>query len=239
MFRYPFPWDLFAGLARDLPAGRRSLAREAAEMTGRMNPPPVVQGVDEIPSAGAMMVAVNHYQRRGLWIAWTASAVTAAVAARRGGDPPIRWLVTGGLRWRQWEGKGGEVPLMRQLLRRVADVYGMTALPLSGSGRRAAALRAWLRFSEQGEVLGVFPEGLAGRHAALGRPEEGFDALARWLAAHAIPIVPCGVTEVEGRLRVCFGSRVYLTTEDAPGERVMEAIAALVPREQRGPWEGN
>lgn len=232
MARHPFPWDRFLALAADLPSGRHSLAGDAYAMVERIEPAPVVMGAERIPAVGGCVVAANHYQRRGLWIAWPGAVITASVGARRGQDPPVHWLVTGGLRLAQWKNAGPEVPLSGALMQRVALTYGMVALPLSKTRRRAAALRRWLGLARSGKVLGIFPEGLGGRSDGLRPPTAGFDALCRLLAD--VPWVPAGIYEVDDQLCVQFGPPLRLTGEDGQGERVMAAIAALLPAERRG-----
>lgn len=230
MARYPFPWDRFLGLMRDVPAGRRSLLADCRAMVSRVEPPPLVDGAHLIPAAGPLVVAANHYQRRGLWIAWPGALITVAVATRR--DETLCWLVTGGLRWMQWRDAGPEVPGTRRLFRRVASTYGMTALPLTGRMERAAAIRSWLDRAEEARALGVFPEGLAGGSGGLRAPERGFDVLCHVLARSSVPFLPCGVFEREGRLHVYFGEPVCARE----GDEVMRAIAQLLPPDLRGAY---
>jgi hypothetical protein len=234
MARYPFPWDLFFVLARDLPAGRRSLVEDCTTMVTRIWPAPVVSGVEHVPSDGPVAVAANHYQRRGLWIAWPGAVITWAVAQRRGPSPPLHWLVTGGLRWFQWADRGAEVPCTRSLLRAVARTYDMASLPLSGPRERAAALRDWIRRAEKGGAIGIFPEGLAGGSHGLRQPQPGFDALCRVLIAKSIPVLPVGIFEQQDALQVRFGACSQLHLHCGDGDRVMERIAALLPADRRG-----
>lgn len=235
---YPFPWDLFAGLVRDLPAGHRDLGRDAAAMVSRMRPPPAVLGMEHIPTRGGVAVVINHYQRRGLWIGWTGAVVTAAMATRRGAEPPIHWLVTGGLRLCQWRDQGPELPGARAIFGAVARAYGMAALPLTGDTERAGAVHRWITWGRHGHALGIFPEGLEGKSAGLGPPAPGFDTLVRLLVAAGISILPCGIFEEGRRLRVSFGCPLDVTSVESKGGRlVMEAIATLLPVSQRGPYD--
>lgn len=233
MSRYPFAWDLFFRLVLQVPTGRRSLAADCALLASRIEPPPIVEGLCHIPTVGPVVVAANHYQRRGLWIAWPGMVITLALAERRKIDPPVHWLVSGGLQAFQWKAKGPEVPLTRALFRSVARIYGMTALPVKGSGDRAAAIRQWLRWTEKGHALGIFPEGLAGRDRRLGRPEPGFAGLCRLFAAKPVPVLPCGIYERDDVLHIRFGPCLPSgETED----RVMSSIAALLPVQLRGDY---
>lgn len=241
MASYPFPWDLFLALARDLPAGRRSLRADSARLLERIDPPPAVTGVERVPCTGAVVIAANHYQRRGLWIGWPGVVATVAVAGRRTEDIPVHWLATGGLRLFQAADRGPVVPGTRWIFRRVASIYGMTPLPPDRPVARAHALRSWLRHAEHGHVLGLFPEGLAGRHAGLRRPEQGFPRLCRILADRSVPVVPLGCYEHRRVLHLDFGqalpARPELSAEEQ-SDRIMYAIAALLPCELRGAYGG-
>lgn len=227
-----FPWDLGLALIRDVPRGRRSLVRDSAEMASRISPAPVIKGMEKIPRSGSIVVAANHYQRRGLWIGWPGAVITSAVAACRQDEKPVNWIVTGGLRLWQSKQSGPELPLSGYFFGRMARTYGITALPLNGPGRRATALRSWLRGLDTGEALGLFPEGLAGRSGELRHPEPGFERLSRLLARRGAAILPVAVFEENGRLHVHFGSVVPAGSSDD----TMEAIAALLPPSQRGPF---
>lgn len=238
MARYPFPWDLFFALARDLPSGRRSLAADAALMVSRIDPPPVVSGSEHIPKQGPVLIAANHYQRHGLWIGWPGVVITCAMTQRRWCDPAIHWLTVGGLRLWQTRGTGPTIPCTPSLLRAVARIYGMSALPPSDGPARAAALLGWIRRAEEGGALGVFPEGLLGRSHGLRQPDPAFASLYRLLAARGVPAVPVGIFERDGVLQILFGpclSPVALPQEQA-ADHVMRAIADLLPAELRGPY---
>jgi hypothetical protein len=239
MLRYPFPWRLLLDVARDLPGGRRSLADDARLLVSRMRPPPVVTDTGFIPLDGPVIFAANHYQRRGLWIGWAGAAMTLAVAEQRDHEHPIHWLVTGGLRLWQPRDLGPELPFSRSVLGSVARLYGMNALPLSGSAARAGAIRSWIRQAERGHALGFFPEGLAGRSEGLRPPPEAVAALCDLLFQRRLPIVPVGVFEQRGGLHVRFGPPISQKTGAIPGasgDTVMRGLAALIPPELGGPY---
>lgn len=231
MARYPFPWDLFFALTRDLPGGGRSLGADSALMVSRIEPAPVVRDIQHAPATGPLMLAANHYQRRGLWIGWPGAVITYAMTGHRGADPAVHWLVTGSLRLFQWRGSGPEVPGSALIFRRVAGLYGMTALPLAAGPGRTRALLHWIRSAESGGTLGVFPEGLRGRSDGLGPPDPGFAELARVIGRKGIPIVPVGIFETDGVLQIRFGPRV-----EGGGESVMRGIASLLPPVLQGSY---
>lgn len=227
-----FPWDLLLALARDLPRRRRSLRADCAEMVSRLQPPPLITGTHHVPRTGPLVVAANHYQRRGLWIGWAAAAVTLTLARSREQEVPVHWLVTGGIRLLQSRGAGPEIPLSGSIFRAVARTYGMTSLPLGDTTSRAMAVRRWLRELESGEVLGLFPEGLAGRSDGLSRPEPGFAHLNRLLARLSVPILPVAVFENDGRMCARFGPAFPAASAD----ETMQSIAALLPPDLQGSY---
>ncbi len=233
MPRYHFPWDLFLGLVRDLPARRRSFVDDCAAMASRIAPPAILEGMDCIPPRGGIVLAANHYQRPGLWIGWPGAVITATVAEARGGQT-LHWLATGGLRLFQWRGTGPEIPLTRAIFGAVAQTYGMAALPLSSGGARSAAIRTWLRWLAAGEPIGIFPEGLRGRSDGLRHPEPGFDTLCRLLRRQGAMLLPCGVSETGDQLRIRFG-QPSLFPDGA--DRVMQDIASLLPSDIRGVYQ--
>ncbi len=239
MTSYPFPWGRFLGLAMNLSTGHRSLLADCASMVARITPSPLLHGEQNIPDSGPVVLMANHYQRAGLWIAWPGAVITEAVARRRAADPPVHWLVTGGLHFSQSRGRGPQVPLARPLLEAVARCYHMEALPPRGSLGRAAAIHRWLGWATEGDALGMFPEGIRGRAGRLRQPEPGFDHLTRFLAKRAIPVLPVGICELAGAIHVAFGDPILgsaYVPDRSPAEVVMRAIALLLPEAMRGPY---
>lgn len=231
MARYPFPWDMVVPVGVAMLSGRRSFLADCSDLVGRIDPPPLVTGVEHVPIQGPVMIVANHFQRPGLWIGWAGAVLTVAIGRRRGSDPPVHWLTTGSIQMLQRSRRGPEVPLTRSLLRRVARLYSMSALPLGDGAERAAVLRAWLRWLLHGDVIGIFPEGLAGKSDHLRRPEPGFDMLLRVAKRTGAAVVPAGIHEADGRMVVAFGAPV-----SGNAERVMREIAGLLPASMHGPY---
>lgn len=228
---YPFPWREFGALAWSLVTGRRrDMVADAAAMWRRSTRRPLILGAENIPASGPVVLVANHYQRRGLWIAWPAGLITLATAARRSGSP-VRWVVTGELRLAQWRNGGPILPGSRLLLRRVAATYGLIELPGTDRFGSAAAVRRVFRRLESGEAVGIFPEGLAKSSSSIGRPAPGFGRLAVLLSKRNIPLVPVAVSESDGRMIIRLGEAAIISD----GEIAMRLIENLL--QQMSPEE--
>ena len=188
-----------------------------------------VEGRENIPSRGPLLVISNH---------------------AHGLDPPIinaslpwqvlflakRELVTEIHGWRRW----------------CIIHYGLIPLDRSRLDRRA--FQTALDHLSEGGVLGVFPEGTRSRTGALQRPQMGAAFLA--LSADA-PVLPMAVTGLYGlrpalstffrrpHVRVRIGAPLSFPTSEGAmdraalreaGQRMMNAIAALMPEELRGSY---
>lgn len=218
---YPVPWDLVFGLTPYIRRGtRRNLADFTAQVVARMQPPPLIEGLENLPDDPRFVLAANHYQRNGLWILHPASVLTQAVVRRYGAlEPPVRWLVTAN--WPRWRFGPFSIRSPGDLiLPRVA--HALWAYPVSAHGAdpafTARTLRLLLReLPSLACPIGIFPEGVAGTADRIGPALPGMDRLLRRLG---LPIVPAMITEGESRLIVRFGAPV------PPDADVMEAIAA-------------
>lgn len=219
---YPAPWDLVFGLTPHIRRGtRRDLADFTAQVVARMQPPPVIEGLENLPEDPRFVLAANHYQRKGLWILHPASVLTQAVVLEYGAlNPPVRWLVTAN--WPRW--RFGPFSFRSPgdlILPRVAHV--LWAYPVSFHGTdpafTARSLRVLLR--ELPEIpcpIGIFPEGVAGVAGKIGPALPGIERLLRLLRR---PVVPALIGERDSRLVVRFGPPV------PPDADVMDAITRL------------
>lgn len=219
---YPVPWDLVFGLTPHIRRGtRRDLADFTARVVARMQPPPLVGGLENLPADPRFVLAANHYQRKGLWILHPASVLTQAIVQRYGPlNPPVRWLVTAN--WPRW--RIGPLSFRSPgdlLLPRVA--HALWAFPVSFQGSdplfTALSLRRLLEeLPETDCPIGIFPEGVAGTAGRIGPALPGVGRLLRRIGR---PVVPALIVEQSGRLTVRFGLPV------PPEADVMQAIASL------------
>lgn len=204
----------------------------------RMNPEPVLQGIEHLPESPQFILAANHYQRPGLWIAHIASVLACAMADRYRCTPPIRWLVTAN--WPRWRIGPLNVPSPGDLLLpRVAHAAWCYAVPFEGTNAVVAGRTLRRLMKDSGSLkcpIGVFPEGAKASADALGPPLAGIGRLFTMLAAKGWRIVPAGVSEghsasgAHRRFFVRFGPPIgidkILNCTDA-GRLAMEHIEEL------------
>ena len=226
---------------------RRDAARDGRTELARYGPARVIDG-DHVPEQGTFIVVMNHYERPGLRVWWGAWLVSVAIAQRRPG-PGIRWLITD--RFGSYR-LFGLIPIaeaaMALFLRSVARTYQLLIVTRWEVGPRAPMLReAYRSLHARGRPIGITPEAGNAEGGGLGLapavPESG-PAIA-WLSRGAAPILPAAVYEdADGRLTVRFGAPFTLErparAADDPGaltERVMRALAELLPAELRGAYD--
>lgn len=225
----------------------RSFARDACVAVTGLCPEPEVLGSEHIPIRGPCLVTCNHYNRPGFDTWWLALAITAAVTAHRApnADPEVRWVMTAAWTFPEspWRHRV-LTPLTRWAFDRVARVYGFVTMPPMPPDPREVEARALAvlrtvrlarRAAQEGGMVGLAPEG-QDVSAGLGQPPEGVGRFLSLLVETGLPVLPVGVAETEGRLRVSFGP---LFIPEIPPDRneqdrvvtpqVMDAIARQLP----------
>ncbi len=246
---YRLPLRLLGGvLWAGLTLRPRSCARDArVAMTG-VRPGLRVLGGDHVPPRAPCLVACNHYSRPGFDTWWVALAISAAVAAHRapGADPEIHWVMTAAWTFPEspWR-RRVLTPLTRWAFERVARVYGFVPMPpMPPDPReveaRALAVRRTVRLArraaQEGGMVGLAPEG-RDVPGGLGEPPEGTGEFMALLVRAGLSVLPAGVAERDGRLRVSFGPPFVpqlppdrAARDRAVSRQVMDAIARqLVP----------
>jgi 1-acyl-sn-glycerol-3-phosphate acyltransferase len=225
----------------------RSFARDADQALGGLRPAMAVRGVHHVPPHGPCLVACNHYSRPGFGAWWLTLAISAAVAAQRAptADPEVRWVMTAAWRFEEHPRLARVLtPATRWAFGRVAQVYGFVPMPPmpplpEEMEARALAVRRALRVARQaaveGGMVGLAPEGRDGL-GGLGIPPRGVGTFIVHLVALGLPVLPVGVGEAEGRLRLAFGPPFTPTVpssraarDEAVAAQVMGAIAEQLP----------
>jgi hypothetical protein len=211
-----------------------------------MNPPPRIYGEAFIPSAGPFLVTINHYTRPGFYAWWLALVVSAALPME------VHWIVTAAWTYKDPLRSHLVTPLTRWAFRRVAGVYGFTAMPPMPPDPREVRERAWavrriLAYARSLDtaVLGLAPEGRDTKDGKLCMPPQGLGRFVQHLVDLGMSILPAGVYEQGDHFCVRFGP-VY-TPGATPGlspesrdraisQLVMERIACQLPKELRGEY---
>ncbi|MBC7249217.1 MAG: 1-acyl-sn-glycerol-3-phosphate acyltransferase [Anaerolineae bacterium] len=242
--RYRIPRRFLPGFLWSAVALRpRSFAQDAQLAVTGLSPELAVLGSQHIPPRGPCLVTCNHYNRPGFATWWLALAITAAVAAGRApdADPQVRWVMTAAWTFPEspWR-RRVLTPLTRWAFARVARVYGFVTMPPMPPDPREVEARAQAvlrtlrlarRLVQEGGILGLAPEG-QDVAASLGPPPQGAGRFLALLVETGLPVLPVGVAERDGRLRVSFGPLFVPRIPSRGHERdrvvaqqVMDAIA--------------
>ncbi|TME33400.1 MAG: 1-acyl-sn-glycerol-3-phosphate acyltransferase [Chloroflexi bacterium] len=187
-------------------------------------------GLEHVPRDGAFILVANHISLFDpLIVGSTAGQLAGRLVHFMAKQEVRRWPVIG------W-------------LATQAGVYFVRR----GEGDRAAQ-RLSLELLASGEAIAVFPEGTRSRNGVLGEPRNGAALLAMRSGVPVLPVSITGSNRIIPRgARLPRRSRVtvrvgepFLLTRQASGridrqelaagtERIMRAIAALLPPAQRG-----
>jgi 1-acyl-sn-glycerol-3-phosphate acyltransferase len=228
-----------APIARDILLQRpRSLHTDALALTAAAKLSLKVQGRTYLPAQGPFLLVTNHYTRPGFGVWWTGLALAATLPME------LHWIITAG-----WTGSPLE-PLSRWLLRRVAQVYGFTAMPPmppnpEEEAERAAAVRRVIAYARKGQtaVVAVTPEGRDFPGSRLGQPPPGAGRFLLYLQQILGTIIPAGVYEEDEWVCLNFEPpfKLHLPLGLSHGEQdllasrqVMDHIAALLPLQLKG-----
>lgn len=229
-------------LARGKP---RSLGHDALYALADMPAPPLLRGLDHVPEGGALAVVANHYERPGLWMAWPALLLAAALRQRTGGDTHFVAIVT----WEslRWWGIPVPKPLIRALFARVFQVYGILPMPPPEASlmARATAMRSAREVVRQGGTVGLMPEGTVGLTPELLAAQEGTGLFLSSLMAAGAHVLPVGLYEAQERLVAAFGQPIEPSAppgltraaqDELVRDEVMGAIRRLLPPALWGAW---
>ena len=194
---------------------------------------PVVEGRDNVPKHGAVIIASNH-------LSFIDSAVIPIVAPR-----PVVFIA----KKEYWTGTGLRGALSR------AWFTAVQSIPVERGtfGAAQASLDAALQVLKDGHAFGIYPEGTRSRDGRLYRGKTGIG----WLVMHAeVPVVPCALIGTDRlqpvgsrrlrltRITVRFGEPMTFPPASAGitaaqqrraiTDQVMAAIQAMSPQEAAG-----
>ncbi|MFY9415960.1 MAG: lysophospholipid acyltransferase family protein [bacterium] len=164
----------------------------------------VVEGVENIPEEGELIVVANHSSYQD-------PLILGAAMTR-----PVNFM--------------GKVELFRYpLFGSLLRLLG--AFPVKRKAVDRAAIRYALAILAERKVLGMFPEGTRSKTGQLGEAQAGVVLLATKSGA---PILPAGIKRGRGRggVVIRFGKPFYLEAEGRErreaGKRIMAEIASLL-----------
>lgn len=207
-------------------AGMRRMWRQGLHPFFRVR----IEGDEHVPRSGPVIIASNHIHRMDPW------PIVVAVPRR------VHFVVAADhLRKRGWS----------SVVRRCG------VIPVRRDGTDLPGLMAALRVLRSGETIGIYPEGDLSEGYALHRARAGVAYLA---ALSGAPVVPCATWGIEAldhprrffqgrrpRVVVRFGPPLRLALPprsersqrfEEETDRIMCAIAALLPERYRGAYRG-
>jgi hypothetical protein len=204
--------------------------------------PPVVSGIEHLPTDRPYVILPNHYERpSGAWVGWGAIIISDVIFRTQPGTFPVRWVMTS--TWQDcYVGPRRVNPkYLHWVLRRMSDLYGIILMPaddIDAFGRGAALRDIFRSLSDPvGQVVAFHPE--AGGFETLITPPKGIGRVLSVLDRKSVPMIPTGVYEADGQIHVSFGTSIpagslaHLGDAEA-AEQVMIRIAQLVPEGTRG-----
>ncbi len=194
-------------------------------------PPPRVEGLRFLPTAGVFVLAVNHGKGRR---ALDGIAAVLATANRARPDLANRYLLVAGQRRRDLR----KLPRLGRLIRRIVVwtfqrwERNVVRIPLGNADVSISSLRQWRQRVRRQPTL-VFPEG---------RGRETFEAVrtgsGRWLATIGIPVLPVAVWWEGEDPTVRFGPPIAWAGRSALHDAQLGlAIAGLLPATHAPAWE--
>jgi 1-acyl-sn-glycerol-3-phosphate acyltransferase len=190
-----------------------------------------VEGLEHVPRQGPVLVVGNHCSNLDpLFVGWAVGHRTNRILYFMAKEEMRGWPIIG-------------------FLARNAGVFFVRR----GVGDRGAQ-RIAFDLLDDGRMVGVFPEGTRSRDGQLGEARAGAALLA---IRTGVPVLPVGVAGTHrifpgrsrwphrNRITIRIGQPFSLAVQPdgldrqalrAGADRMMQAIAALLPPEQRGRW---
>jgi 1-acyl-sn-glycerol-3-phosphate acyltransferase len=188
-----------------------------------------VEGLEHVPRQGAALVVGNHCSNMDpLFVGWAVGHRTGRIVHFMAKEEMRRWPLIGFL------ARGAGVFFVRR-----------------GEGDRGAQRLAF-DLLDEGRMIGIFPEGTRSRDGQLGDARAGAALLAIRTGVRVLPVGIAGTHKQftswwphRNRITIRIGEPFSLPVQPdgldrealrAGTNRIMRAIAALLPPEQRGRW---
>ena len=221
----------------------RSLGADFRFLIGNLPIAPYIEGTENVPASGPVLVVANHYERKGLWMGWSGMLVSRAIFEHSGRR--LRWIAIA--EWTDYRIGPIRVPprLTRNLFNRFYAVFGFIAMEpeAAGARRRAEGVRRAIQAAKQGDVIGIFPEGNIGSSPAMIPAQAGSGSFIRALHDRGTAILPVGISELGKRAQIQIGNPMAMnsllgsprdTRDRITADAVMRTVAQLVPPDVRG-----
>lgn len=168
-----------------------------------------IVGVENIPAAGGAIVAANHISN------WDPPVIGTAV------NRPMHFMAK-------------EELFRNAILRNIISKLG--AFPVKRGAADRNAIRTAMNLLEEGNLLGLFPEGTRSKNGMLGEPEQGLAMIAIKTGAAVIPAAVIGTNKVFSagcwlpRFEVRFGKPIPVTRGKATKEDIAE-LSSMIMKE--------
>ncbi|HLR63175.1 MAG TPA: lysophospholipid acyltransferase family protein [Lentibacillus sp.] len=160
-----------------------------------------VIGKENIPKNGSVIICSNHISNL---------------------DPPVVGITSPRDIYFMAKGELFEKPFLRSLL------IGIQAFPVKRGMKDRNALRKGLEILEQGNTLGLFPEGTRSKTGQLGKPLAGAGFFALRSNATIIPCAIIGPYRPGSKLTVIYGQAVDMQTYRDSKASAREAADAIM-----------
>lgn len=176
---------------------------------------PIIQGVENVPSEGAVILASNHQSFF---------------------DPPFVGCWFSHRRHMDFVARAGlfKVPLFAWLIRTV------NALPISEEGSDAAAIKMTIENLKKGRGVVIFPEGSRTHDGSVGEYKRGVEVLLRRAKCPVIPVAIEGIYDTYPRTAwfpKLFGCRLAIRYgEPIPHEELTAKDAEVSAVERLKAW---
>lgn len=178
-----------------------------------------VEGQDNIPRQGGVIIAANHVSNF---------------------DPPFAATFVPRHVCFMAKEELFKVPLLGQAIKM------LRAFPVKRGASDRSAIRTALTILKDGHCLGLFPEGTRSRDGKMKRPEAGLALIAAKANVPVIPTAVIGTGRILSggcflpKLTVKYGKPIYFQAETADkaafqafSEKIMEEIQKMMPNESK------